>query len=84
MNENAARLDWAGAGVRVPRRFAYPRPLRMAVERALAEPSIRSRAGKFAEWMAAHDPGATAATLVERLAMRGPARATELVPARAP
>jgi UDP:flavonoid glycosyltransferase YjiC (YdhE family) len=84
MNENAARLDWAGAGVRVPRRFAYPRPLRMAVERALAEPSIRSRAGKFAEWMAGHDPGATAATLVERLAMRGPARPAGRVPARAP
>src|SRR5262249_25376884 len=84
LNENRARRDWAGAGVRVPRRFAYPRPLRMAVERALAEPSIRSRAGKFAEWMAAHDPRATAVTLVERLAMRGPGRPAEPVPARAP
>ena len=44
MNENAARLDWAGAGVRLPRRFVAPRPLRLAVERALAEPSIRARA----------------------------------------
>ena len=35
MNENAARLDWAGAGVRVPRRFLGPRTLRLAVERAL-------------------------------------------------
>src|SRR5204862_870320 len=35
MNENAARLDWAGAGVRVPRRFPSPRVLRLAVERAL-------------------------------------------------
>ncbi len=26
MNENAARLDWAGAGVRVPRRFVSPGP----------------------------------------------------------
>jgi UDP:flavonoid glycosyltransferase YjiC (YdhE family) len=84
MNENAARLDWAGAGVRVPRRFAYPRALRMAVERALAEPSIRARAGQLAEWMAAHDPGATAAALVEHLALRGPAASTEGVPARAP
>ena len=44
MNENAARLDWAGAGVRVPRRFISPRPLRLAVEEALAKPSIRARA----------------------------------------
>jgi UDP:flavonoid glycosyltransferase YjiC (YdhE family) len=83
MNENAARLCWAGAGVRVPRRFAYPRPLRMAVEEALAEPSIRARAGKLAEWMGAHDPGATAAELVERLALCGPAALTDRVPARA-
>ena len=84
MNENAARLDWAGAGVRVPRRFASPRPLRMAVERALAEPSIRARAAVLAEWIAAHDPGATAAALVERLALREPAASAEGVPARAP
>jgi UDP:flavonoid glycosyltransferase YjiC (YdhE family) len=84
MNENAARLDWAGVGVRVPRRFAYPRPLRMAVESALAEPSIRDRARKLAEWMAAHDPGATAAALVEHLALRGPGASAERVPLRAP
>jgi UDP:flavonoid glycosyltransferase YjiC (YdhE family) len=83
MNENAARLDWAGAGVRLPRRYARPRPLRMAVGRALAEPSIRSRAGKLAEWMTAHDPGATAAALVERLALHGPTASAERVPARA-
>ena len=37
MNENAARLDWAGAGVRVPRRLSR-RALRLAVERALGSP----------------------------------------------
>jgi UDP:flavonoid glycosyltransferase YjiC (YdhE family) len=68
MNENAARLDWAGAGVRVPRRFVSPRPLRLAVERALAEPSIRARAREFEAWSASHDPAATAAALVEQLA----------------
>ncbi len=66
MNENAARLDWAGAGVRLPRRFVSPRTVRLAVERALEEPSIRARAGGFAGWSAAHDPGAAAAELVER------------------
>jgi UDP:flavonoid glycosyltransferase YjiC (YdhE family) len=68
MNENAARLGWAGAGVRVPQRFISPRPIRLAVERALDEPSIRARAHELAEWAGAHDAGAAAATLVEQLA----------------
>ncbi len=68
MNENAARVDWAGAGVRVPRRFARPRALRLAVERALAETSIRSRAEELSAWSDSHDAGAAAAELVERLA----------------
>jgi UDP:flavonoid glycosyltransferase YjiC (YdhE family) len=70
MNENAARLDWAGAGVRVPRRFVSPRPIRLAVERALSEPSIREHAREMADWAESHDPGASAALLVERLAAR--------------
>jgi len=68
MNENAARLDWAGAGVRVPRRFISPRPLRLAVEHAIDEPSIRQRARELSAWAATHDAGARAATLIERLA----------------
>jgi UDP:flavonoid glycosyltransferase YjiC (YdhE family) len=68
MNENAARLDWAGAGVRVPRRFVSPRVLGLAVERALGEPPIRARARELAAWAASHDAGAAASALVERLA----------------
>jgi UDP:flavonoid glycosyltransferase YjiC (YdhE family) len=68
MNENAARLDWSGAGVRVPTRFVSPRPLRLAVERALAEPSVRVRARKLASWATTHQAGDAAAQLVERLA----------------
>jgi UDP:flavonoid glycosyltransferase YjiC (YdhE family) len=68
MNENAARLDWAGAGVRLPRRFVSPRGLRLAVERALGEVSIRARAREMAAWSSTHDPGAEAARLVEGLA----------------
>jgi UDP:flavonoid glycosyltransferase YjiC (YdhE family) len=68
MNENAARLDWAGAGVRVPRRFVRPRVLRLAVERALGDSSIRTRARELAGWAGEHDSGAAAAQLVERLA----------------
>jgi UDP:flavonoid glycosyltransferase YjiC (YdhE family) len=68
MNENAARVDWAGAGVRLPRRFVSPRPLRHAVERALGEPTIRARARELAAWASAHDAGALASELVEQLA----------------
>jgi UDP:flavonoid glycosyltransferase YjiC (YdhE family) len=68
MNENAARLDWAGAGVRVPRRFVSPRSIRLAVQRALCEPSISRRAHEMAAWAASHDPPDTAAALVEHLA----------------
>jgi UDP:flavonoid glycosyltransferase YjiC (YdhE family) len=68
MNENAARLDWAGAGVRVPHRFVSPRPIRLAVERALSVPSIRTRARALSAWFEDHDSGDEAARLVERLA----------------
>ncbi len=68
MNENAARVAWAGAGVRLPRRYTSPRPLRLAVAAALATPSIRARARELAEWSSRHDPGQTAAILIERLA----------------
>jgi MGT family glycosyltransferase len=75
MNENAARLDWAGAGVRVPRRFTTPRVLRLAVERALDEPSIGARARELGQWAQAHDTGATAARLIEELRERRRAEA---------
>jgi MGT family glycosyltransferase len=68
MNENAARLVWAGAGARLPRRFIAARPLRHAVELTLGDPSIRSRAGELAAWSAEHDAGARAAARIECLA----------------
>jgi UDP:flavonoid glycosyltransferase YjiC (YdhE family) len=68
MNENASRVSWAGAGVRVPQRFISPRPLRLAVEHALQEPSIRGRARELAAWEESHDAGVAAAVLVEELA----------------
>ena len=68
MNENAARLVWAGAGVRLPRRFISPRPLRHAVELALGDASIRARARELAAWVSEHDVGARASVRIERLA----------------
>jgi UDP:flavonoid glycosyltransferase YjiC (YdhE family) len=68
MNENAARVDWAGAGVRLPRRFISPRVVRLAVERALADETMGARAGELARWSAQNDPGEKAALLLEALA----------------
>lgn len=68
MNENAARVDWAGAGVRIPRRLVSPRSVRLAVERALASPEIRASARELADWLARSDPAGNAASLAERFA----------------
>jgi UDP:flavonoid glycosyltransferase YjiC (YdhE family) len=68
MNENAARADWAGVGVRLPRRLVTETGIRLAVERALATPSLRARARELATWAHTHDPGTRASELVEQLA----------------
>jgi MGT family glycosyltransferase len=67
MGENAARIDWAGVGVRLPRRFAGPAALRLAVRRALRDERIGARARELQAWAAAHDAAGRAADLVERL-----------------
>jgi UDP:flavonoid glycosyltransferase YjiC (YdhE family) len=70
MNENAARLAWSGAGVRVPRRFTSPRALRLAVEQALAQPMMRARSHELQRWSQTHDAGALASRAIELLAHR--------------
>jgi UDP:flavonoid glycosyltransferase YjiC (YdhE family) len=67
MGENAARADWAGAGVRLPMRLLSPTTIRLAVDRALANPAHRSRAQQLAAWYDTHDPQAHAAELIESL-----------------
>ena len=68
MNENAARVAWAGSGMRLPRRFVAPRPIRRAVEQVIADQSIRQRARSFAAWSSTHDAGTRASELIEALA----------------
>jgi len=68
MNENAARIDWAGVGVRLPRRLCAPRALRLAVRRALADHRLAERARAIAAWSECHDGAAAAAELIEVLA----------------
>ena len=72
MGENAARLDWAGVGVRLPWRFATPAALRLAASRALEDPALTSRARQLATWAASHDGATRTAELVEELALSGP------------
>jgi UDP:flavonoid glycosyltransferase YjiC (YdhE family) len=71
MAENAARADWAGLGVRLPRRLLSPRTLRLAVRRALGDAAMRERARATAAWMAEHDGALAAAGELEAWAGRG-------------
>jgi UDP:flavonoid glycosyltransferase YjiC (YdhE family) len=71
MAENAARIDWAGVGVRVPRRFVAPGTVRLAVRRALRDGAMRARVRELAAWAAGHDGAARAAALVEGLVPAG-------------
>jgi len=75
MAENAARVDWAGAGVRLPWRFVGPGPLRLAVRRALSDAALAARARELAAWAGAHDGASRAAALVEGLADQSSRRA---------
>jgi MGT family glycosyltransferase len=65
MAENASRVDWAGVGVRLPRRYATPRGVRAAVGRALGERRLRERAAEVARWVAANDGSSRAAVELE-------------------
>ena len=71
MAENAARVDWAGVGVRLPWRLLSRSTLRLAVERVLIdEGGYASRAAQLASWAGAHDGAARAAELIEQLAIQ--------------
>jgi MGT family glycosyltransferase len=69
MGENAARIDWAGVGVRLPWRLLTPATLRLAARRALSDGSLRVRARALSDWAARNDGATRAAELVERLAL---------------
>jgi UDP:flavonoid glycosyltransferase YjiC (YdhE family) len=68
MAENAARADWAGAGVRLPWALLGPGTLRLATRRALGSPELKLRAAELGAWAAANSGPARAADLVEQLA----------------
>lgn len=82
MGENAARIDWAGVGVRLPWRLLSSATLRLAVRRALDDPSLAARAREIAAWSAAHDGPTRAAELLEALALHGSASPADPVELR--
>jgi UDP:flavonoid glycosyltransferase YjiC (YdhE family) len=65
MHENAARIDWAGVGVRLPRRATTPAAIRLAVGRALARTGITGRGDAARRWAEANDGGQHAAAILE-------------------
>jgi UDP:flavonoid glycosyltransferase YjiC (YdhE family) len=68
MAENAAHVDWAGAGVRLPWHLLSPLTLRLAVQRALDPANgFAARAAEFRTWAETHDGAGRAADLVEGL-----------------
>ena len=65
MGENAARVEWAGVGVRLPRRLLSPGNLRLSLRRVLGDPRYRTTAEAVADWAATHDAGRIAAREIE-------------------
>ena len=68
MFENAARLAWSGAGLRLPRRLVTPRTLRAAVLTAVHDPAYAAKAREIAAWVARGDGAARSAPLLEAFA----------------
>jgi UDP:flavonoid glycosyltransferase YjiC (YdhE family) len=66
MAENAARVDWARLGVRLPRRYATPRGVRLAIERVLTRPGVRANVERVARWAEHHDGAVEAVRQLER------------------
>jgi UDP:flavonoid glycosyltransferase YjiC (YdhE family) len=70
MNENAARVSWAGAGVALPRRLTTPHGIRLALRRLLADDRFARRAAELRDWAERNDGAAAAAAEVEAFAER--------------
>jgi UDP:flavonoid glycosyltransferase YjiC (YdhE family) len=69
--ENAARIAWSGAGVRIRTLSPAPERVRAAVRRVLGQPRYRERAQAISREMGCYDAPRTGARLLERLADTG-------------
>ena len=68
--ENALRVDYAGVGARLPRRWTTPNNLRIAVRQLLDDDGVQQRVRDIAAWNRDHPGDASAAELVEALARK--------------
>jgi UDP:flavonoid glycosyltransferase YjiC (YdhE family) len=68
MAENAARVQWAGAGLMVPWRLISRESVRLAARRLLGEPRFARRSQGLAAWARSNGGAARAAELAERFA----------------
>jgi UDP:flavonoid glycosyltransferase YjiC (YdhE family) len=66
--ENAARIAWSGAGVRIRALSPAPDRIRNEVRRVLAQPRYGERARAISREMGCYDAPRTGADLLERLA----------------
>jgi MGT family glycosyltransferase len=82
MPENAARVEWAGVGARLPWRLLSPRAVALAARRVLSDPSFAARARELAGWATVNDGSARAAELVEKLALRTSAWSPDVAPSQ--
>jgi MGT family glycosyltransferase len=69
--ENAARIAWSGAGVRIRSQSPASGRIRQAVRAVSEMPRYRERAAAIAHEMAGYDAPRTAADLLERLTRSG-------------
>jgi UDP:flavonoid glycosyltransferase YjiC (YdhE family) len=69
--ENAARIAWSGAGVRIRALSPAPDRIRAAVRRVLKQPRYRERAQAISREMGGYDAPRTGADLLEQLADTG-------------
>jgi MGT family glycosyltransferase len=69
--EIAARVEWAGAGIRLKTKSPTPQQILQSVRRLLDEPSYAAGARRVAQDYARHDAPAEAVALLEQLAATG-------------
>ena len=65
--ENALRVAYSGAGLRLPRRWTSAESLRLAVRRLIADDRYIAKAREIAAWNVANPDTARAAELIEEL-----------------
>ena len=63
--EVAARVTWTGCGIHLATDNPTPEQVRDAVDRTLAQPAYRARAGQLAQEFARHDTAREMTTLLE-------------------